>query len=134
MIAEALAALADVGIRIERVGPIIDSAPLGPSRRLYANSAAIITTCLSPPELLTLLQHVERRLGRRRGQRWGTRSIDLDIILWSGGRWRSRALTIPHPRWHQRSFVLAPMLAIAADWRDPVQRLHARHHAARLRR
>ena len=128
----ALTALAQEGLAIEAASPIIASAPIGPSRRRYANAAARISTPLSPPVLLALLQRIESRFGRvRRGARWGARTLDLDIVLWSGGPWRSRTLTIPHPAFRQRAFVLGPARAVASDWRDPntgctIRQLHTR--------
>jgi 2-amino-4-hydroxy-6-hydroxymethyldihydropteridine diphosphokinase len=72
--------------------------------------------------MLDLLQSVELHFGRhRRGQRWQARTLDLDIILWSGGMWISDdpSLAIPHPAMRVRRFVLAPACAIAPLWRDP---------------
>ena len=99
---------------------IISSRPVGPSRREYANAAALVASDLAPLTLLALLKEIERHFGRRRGQRWGARVLDLDIILWSGGRWQDKVLTIPHARFRDRAFVLGPAAAIAAHWRDPV--------------
>ena len=111
--------MADAGLGIEAVSPIVASAPLGPSRRRFANAAAAVATSLAPPALLALLQQIERDHGRRPGRRWGERALDCDIVLWSGGSWRSRLLTIPHPAMRERAFVLAPAAAIAPAWRDP---------------
>lgn len=128
----ALAALAREGLQVEAVSPIVASAPLGPSRRRYANGAAIVSVTLSPLELLAMLQRIECGFGRRRrGRRWGARPLDLDIVLWSGGIWQSAALTVPHPAFRDRSFVLDPAVRIAGWWRDPVSgrtlaQLHAR--------
>jgi len=131
----ALSAIAGEGLLIEAASPIIASAPLGPSRRRYANAAARIATPLSPPALLALLQQIETRFGRvRRGARWSARTLDLDVILWSGGLWRSAALTIPHLAFRQRSFVLGPACKVAPDWRDPRTRCTIRHLHARLTR
>jgi 2-amino-4-hydroxy-6-hydroxymethyldihydropteridine diphosphokinase len=73
--------------------------------------------------MLALLQSVEAHFGRRRrGQAWQARTLDLDIILWSGGMWVSDnpKLLIPHPHMRLRRFVLAPATAIAPDWHDPI--------------
>jgi 2-amino-4-hydroxy-6-hydroxymethyldihydropteridine diphosphokinase len=110
------------------------TAPLGPSRRRFANAAALIASDLDPPALLARLQALERAFGRRRGQRWGARVLDLDIILWSGGAWAGPGLTLPHPAFRNRRFVLDPLLAIAPDWRDPLSGLGVRHLHARLTR
>jgi 2-amino-4-hydroxy-6-hydroxymethyldihydropteridine diphosphokinase len=131
----ALAKLAASGVRVIAVSPTIRSAPLGPSRRAYANSAALIATDLAPEALLTQLKQIEAAFGRRPGgQRWTARVLDLDIVLWSGRAWASDRLTIPHPAFRLRHFVLGPAAAIAAGWRDPVSGLTVRQLAARLNR
>lgn len=120
---------------VEALAPMIRSAPLGPSRRRYANSVAMLRTALPPEPLLVRLKQVEREFGRRSGgQRWGSRVLDLDIVLWSGGAWASSGLTIPHPAFRERDFVLGPAAAIAPDWRDPLSGLTIRQLRARLRR
>ena len=131
--AEVAAALVLLG---GEASPIIASAPLGPSTRTFANAALLIRSDEAPPALLARLKAIERDFGRRHGRRWGERVIDLDIILWSGGTWRSPTLTIPHPAFRARDFVLRPMAAIAPRWRDPrsartVRQLHARLTRAR---
>lgn len=116
---------------VVRVAPILRTAPLGPSLRRFANSVAVIETPLAPPELLAALKRIERDFGRRRGRRWGERVIDLDILLWSGGAWSSPGLTVPHSAFRARAFVLAPLAAVAAGWRDPVSGLTVRQLLAR---
>jgi 2-amino-4-hydroxy-6-hydroxymethyldihydropteridine diphosphokinase len=96
------------------------SAPVGPSKRRYANAAALIATPESPPELLARLKAIERAFGRRRGRHWGARVLDLDIILWSGGAWASAELIVPHAAFRTRRFVLRPLARIAPAWRDPL--------------
>ena len=100
--------------------PIIASAPLGPSIRRFANAVALIDSDEEPPELLDRLKAIEADFGRRRGQRWGARVIDLDIILWSGGSWAGPGLIVPHLAFRERGFVLGPLAMIAPAWRDPV--------------
>ncbi|KQN26845.1 7,8-dihydro-6-hydroxymethylpterin-pyrophosphokinase [Sphingomonas sp. Leaf33] len=126
---EVRAALALLG---GHAAPVMTSAPVGPSLRRYANTVAILDSDLTPPEMLAWLKRIERSFGRRRGRRWGARVIDLDIILWSGGAWSGRDLTIPHPHFRERDFVLTPLAAIAPDWRDPVSGLTVRQLRARL--
>jgi 2-amino-4-hydroxy-6-hydroxymethyldihydropteridine diphosphokinase len=99
--------------------PIIRTAPLGPSSRRFANAAILIRTPLAPPHLLVQLKEIERAFGRRRGRRWGARVLDLDILLWSGGRWTGRGLGIPHAHLHRRRFALDPLVQIAPDWTIP---------------
>ena len=113
---------------------IIDTPPLGPGKRRYANAVALIESDLLPPALLAHLKSIERAHGRRAGRRWGDRSLDLDIIGWSGGIWASRSLSIPHPAFRERRFVLDPLVEIAPDWRDPVTNLTVRQLRARLDR
>ena len=120
--------------RVLRVSPVLSTPPLGPSARRFANSAILIESALSPPAMLGFLQGIENRLGRRRYRRWGARSVDIDIILWSGGHWRSRMLTIPHVAYRTRAFVLTPLLAVAPDWRDPIKAITVRHLHARLQK
>lgn len=136
VVAAAFHALAEHGLTLHARGPIIDSAPIGPSLRRYANSACVVESDLAPPDLLTLLQAIERRFGRtraqRRGQRWRARALDLDIVLWSGGVWVSPTLVIPHREMRGRDFVLGPASAIAGRWRDPVTGLSLAHLRARL--
>lgn len=111
---------------------IIDTAPLGPSIRRYANAVALIESDLMPDALLDMLQGMERAAGRRAGQRWGARVLDLDIILWSGGSYAAPGIMVPHPHFRTRVFVLAPLTEIVPGWRDPVTRLTVRQLAARL--
>ena len=116
------------------VAPVMQTRPIGPSRRIFVNGAVLMESSLPPEEMLSGLQAIERALGRQRFRRWGPRWLDIDIILWSGGRWNSRSLRIPHPAFRERDFVLTPLLAIAPGWRDPVSRLSIRHLRFRLRK
>ncbi len=131
----ACTALDQAGIRIEQTGPIVRSAPIGPSLRRYANGVVVVKSRLDPPALLAALKRIERQFGRRaRGQRWSSRVLDLDVVLWTGGCWADPELTVPHPLFRQRRFVLDPALPIAGHWRDPVSNLTLRQLAARLNR
>jgi 2-amino-4-hydroxy-6-hydroxymethyldihydropteridine diphosphokinase len=112
------AALARIG-GVVASSLVIATAPLGPSSRRFANAAALIASDETPPAFLARLKAIERAMGRRPGRRWGARPIDLDIVLWSRGRWRTRTLVVPHPGFRQRRFVLAPLAHIAPRWRDP---------------
>ena len=131
----ALGELDHKGLKLLASARTIHSAPLGPSRRRYANSAALVKSKLDPLELLARLKHIEAKFGRRSGgQRWTARVLDLDIVLWSGGVWATQDLTVPHPLFRARSFVLTPAKAIASTWRDPITGLTLRHLQARLTR
>ena len=122
------------GMTIIAMSPIHRSAPLGPGTRRYANAVAVVESALMPRAFLAHLKAVERAHGRRGGRRWGNRSLDLDVIGWSGGRWATRALTVPHPAFRHRSFVLVPLAQVAPRWRDPVTGLTPLHLLARLPR
>lgn len=131
--AEVRAAITAIGGTV-RESRLIATAPLGPSRRRFVNAAAVIESGEEPPALLARLKRIERAFGRRRGRRWDSRVIDLDIILWSGGPWSGPGLTIPHPLFRQRQFVLRPLVQIVPGWRDPVTGLSIRQLAARAPR
>lgn len=137
IIPQAIAALEMDDIDVFAQSAIVQSNPIGPSSRRFANAAAIVTTQLDPPSLLARLHYIENHFGRvRRGQRWGARVLDLDILLWSGGIWADTnpELSIPHPGLRGRSFVLTPAAMIAPDWRDPMTGLTIRHLQSRLNR
>ena len=131
----AFAELDRADLKLGAASRVIASAPLGPSLRRYANAAALVETGLAPDRLLARLKAIERAFGRRRGgRRWGARVLDLDIVLWSGGGWRSPGLAVPHAAFRARGFVLGPLATIAARWRDPQTGLTPRHLLARLTR
>jgi 2-amino-4-hydroxy-6-hydroxymethyldihydropteridine diphosphokinase len=125
----AIAALEAAGLAVREISPILRTAALGPAGRSFANAALIGESKLAPPDLLAMLKHIERDFGRRRGRRWGPRVLDLDILLWSGGKWRAPHLHIPHPQIAMRRFVLDPLVRIAPEWRlagGSVRQLRAR--------
>ena len=131
----ALASLDHAGVEIVSAASTIETDPIGPSIRRYANSAAVTEADLDPPELLAVLKHVERDFGRRpSGQRWRARVLDLDIVLWSGGAFTSDELIVPHPLFRKRAFVLLPASEIAPGWCDPLTGLTVRQLCARLTR
>src|SRR3546814_4036467 len=84
------------------------------------NAVALVASPLDPPAMLIRLKAIEAAFGRRIGQRWGARTLDLDILLWSGGAWSDDRLTIPHPAMAERPFVLGPLTRIAPGWRHPI--------------
>ena len=130
VLAAALAALAADGMKVRARSRVYRTAPLGPAGRSFANAAALIETSLDPSMVLPALKRIERAFGRRSGRRWGARVLDLDILLWSGGRWHSPGLVVPHRALAGRRFVLDPLVRIAPRWRLPggasVRQLHAR--------
>jgi 2-amino-4-hydroxy-6-hydroxymethyldihydropteridine diphosphokinase len=130
--AEVRAAIGELGAAI--ASPILRTSPLGPSKRRFANAVAIIDSAEDPPALLRRLKAIEQAHGRRRAQRWSSRVIDLDIVLWSQGPWHGPGLTIPHPQFRLRSFVLDPLMTVAPGWRDPISGRTVRQLHALLRR
>lgn len=125
-----LAALGEV----TRVSRIHRTAALGPAGRGFANAALLLTSGHTPAALLAALKRIERRFGRRAGRRWGPRVLDLDILLWSGGRVAARGLEIPHPQLTRRRFVLTPLAEIAPNLAIPRAGHAVRHAAHRLGR
>jgi 2-amino-4-hydroxy-6-hydroxymethyldihydropteridine diphosphokinase len=119
---EALARLdAADEVEVTRVSAFYRTPPLGPAGQpWYVNAAARVRTRLGPEELLRLLHRVETDLGRVRGERWGPRIIDLDLLLYNGEVIFAPDLVVPHPEMHRRSFVLAPLAAIAPRAWHPV--------------
>ena len=112
------------GISVLRLSKMVQTAPVGgpDGQGDYLNAAAKIETSLSPAQLLAVLQDIERELGRDRAseQRWGPRTCDLDILLIGDVVMDTPELTIPHPRMHERKFVLAPLTEIAAQVVHPI--------------
>jgi 2-amino-4-hydroxy-6-hydroxymethyldihydropteridine diphosphokinase len=129
-VVEAAIARLDQEFGLFDASPIVLNPAHGPAGRDFANAVALIESGFDPPAMLRLLKRIERDFGRRPGRRWGPRVLDLDIVLWSGGKFRSRGLTIPHRQLVTRSFVLQPLAAIAPTWR--VNALAIRHLAYRL--
>jgi 2-amino-4-hydroxy-6-hydroxymethyldihydropteridine diphosphokinase len=132
-VVEAAIARLDRDFGLFDASPILLNPALGRAGRDFANAVAVIESALEPAPMLKALKTIEREFGRRPGRRWASRVLDLDLLLWSGGRFRSRALTIPHPQLERRAFVLQPLAAVAPGWRveGPIA---ARHLARRLAR
>lgn len=127
--------LGECGLTVEGMSDIVTSPPLGPSARRYANAACIVSGNLGPQATLSILQGIEADFGRRRnGQRWRQRTLDLDIVMWSGGVHAAGNLIIPHREFRKRDFVLGPARQIAGDWSDPITGLSVRQLFARLTR
>ncbi|HEX3424312.1 MAG TPA: 2-amino-4-hydroxy-6-hydroxymethyldihydropteridine diphosphokinase [Sphingomicrobium sp.] len=132
-VVEAAIAALDQQFGLFDASPIILNAAIGGAGRDFANGVALVESDLEPPVVLRQIKAIERAFGRRRSRHWAARVLDLDIILWSGGDFRSRSLTIPHSGLEDRTFVLQPLAAIAPTWRVRGM-LTARHLAHRLAR
>ncbi|NJL85583.1 MAG: 2-amino-4-hydroxy-6-hydroxymethyldihydropteridine diphosphokinase [Leptolyngbyaceae cyanobacterium SM1_1_3] len=114
----ALAATASV--TLQAGSKVYKTAPVGPPQPDYLNACVLIDTQLSPEALLTVLLKIENCFGRIRRQRWGPRLLDLDLLLFDQQILATPTLQLPHPRMHERAFVLVPLAEIAADWIEPV--------------
>lgn len=132
-VVEAAIARLDEEFGLFDASPIIINPARGFEGRDFANAVALVESGLAPDAMLARLKSMERIFGRRRGRRWGERVLDLDLILWSGGSYRSQHLTVPHPAISERDFVLQPLASVAPNWRVSGA-LTVRHLAARLAR
>jgi 2-amino-4-hydroxy-6-hydroxymethyldihydropteridine diphosphokinase len=108
--------------RVEAVSRFIETEAVGgpPGQPMFLNAACAVRTTLSARELLGLVLEIERKCGRIRTERWGARTLDVDILLYGDLVVDEPGLRIPHPRMHERRFVLEPLAEIAPDARHPV--------------
>lgn len=109
------------GIRVVKESSFYDTAPVGNLQQgRFLNTVVEIETTLEPESLLDAALQIEQELGRLRTQRWGPRTIDIDILTIEDLVYESPRLSIPHPLMHERAFVLEPLYEIAPDFRHPV--------------
>nr|WP_295970476.1 2-amino-4-hydroxy-6-hydroxymethyldihydropteridine diphosphokinase [uncultured Bacillus sp.] len=103
-------------VTVVNVSSIYETDPVGyEDQDLFLNMVIQVKTDLSPFELLDACMEIEKLLGRKREIRWGPRTIDLDILLYSDENIVSERLIVPHPRLHERSFVVIPLLEICPN-------------------
>jgi 2-amino-4-hydroxy-6-hydroxymethyldihydropteridine diphosphokinase len=116
----ALGVLAEAGVEPINISSLHETVAWpDPDDPPFVNAVAEVTTNLSPPELLRVLHKIERQFGRERSVRNAPRTLDLDLLDYDG-RIDAGPPVLPHPRMHERAFVLAPLAEIAPDWRHPV--------------
>jgi len=115
----ALAELATVA-RVEKTSHVYATAPVGPPQPEYLNAAALVVWEGTAEALLDALLGIEAKLGRvRGGERFGPRTIDLDVLWIDGASEETERLVVPHPRLTERAFAMVPLLEVAPDARDP---------------
>lgn len=110
------------GLRLVKASSLYRTAPIDSSGPDYLNAVAEVVTTLTAPAVLAALQRIEHANGRERPYRNAPRTLDLDLLLYGGGRVGSPQLTVPHPRMWERAFVLVPLAEIAPE-RVPAEAL-----------
>ena len=130
-LARGVAGLAERGLRITRASSVYETAPVGgPAQGPYLNAVVQADTALDAEAVLASCLEVERALGRVRGVKNAPRTLDLDLLLYGALVMRTESLAVPHPRMHERRFVLAPLLELAPGVRHPVLGLTVAEMAA----
>ena len=130
-VVEAAIARLDRDFTLFDASPILLNPAFGGAGRDFANAAAMVESALAPEAMLAALKAIERDFGRRPGRRWGERVLDLDILAWSGGRYRRRGLEIPHRGLADRPSAAVPAATIAPNWPLP-DGLRLRHVRERV--
>ncbi|MBD2464200.1 2-amino-4-hydroxy-6-hydroxymethyldihydropteridine diphosphokinase [Oscillatoria sp. FACHB-1407] len=108
------------GVALETHSGFYQTLAVGPPQPDYLNCSALVSTSLTPEHLLRSLLAIELQFGRVRRERWGPRLLDLDLLLFDDLVLDTPTLTLPHPRMHERAFVLVPLSEIAPDWIQPI--------------
>jgi 2-amino-4-hydroxy-6-hydroxymethyldihydropteridine diphosphokinase len=103
------------GVTVVAVSPVYETDPIGPDQPDYLNAVVAVDTELTARELLVLAQSLEQAARRVRKERWGPRTLDVDVLLVGDERVHEDDLEVPHPRLHERAFVRVPLADIAPD-------------------
>jgi 2-amino-4-hydroxy-6-hydroxymethyldihydropteridine diphosphokinase len=138
-LAEAVRRLhAGPAIQVAQVSPVYESSPVGViAQPDFLNLVVQVATPQTPHELLAECLRIETDLGRVRQERWGPRTIDIDLLLYGDARIDDERLTVPHPQMHERSFVIVPLAEIAPELKldgKPISELAAALGGAGLRK
>lgn len=111
----------------EKIGPVLKTSAMyetaawgNPHQAAFLNQALMVSTSLSASETLKQIQEIEQELGRTRIEKWGSRTIDIDIIFFNRELIAQQDLRIPHPHMQDRNFVLVPLAEIAAEYVHPI--------------
>ncbi|MCL2004875.1 MAG: 2-amino-4-hydroxy-6-hydroxymethyldihydropteridine diphosphokinase [Planctomycetaceae bacterium] len=117
-----------------RLSSLYETEPIGgpAGQPMFLNATGIIRTTMPPTELLETLQKIEADFGRVRSERWGARTLDIDILLYGCQIVTLQKLTIPHIEMLNRQFVLVPASDIAGDWVHPITKKTIREHCVPL--
>jgi len=127
------AAISNIHLSIGPVtaqSPIYETEPMGVADSLFLNGALIVESSIPPLDVMEALLLIEKKLGRIRTEKWGNRTIDLDLLLceeknqdgaWSPVVLNAESLSLPHPEMLVRTFVMMPAVDIAGDWQHPVE-------------
>jgi 2-amino-4-hydroxy-6-hydroxymethyldihydropteridine diphosphokinase len=115
----AVLALTEHG-KVVALSDLYQTAAVGPPQPDYLNAAVLLESTLAPQQLLAALLEIERRHGRERRERWGARTLDLDLLFSPALVLREASLTLPHSELCRRAFALAPLLDVLPDAREPV--------------
>lgn len=107
------------GLQRIATSPWYRTAPVGPPQPDYLNGCVLVTTDIEPEQMLKHLLEIEQQFGRLRRERWGPRSLDLDLLFYGDRTLDLPHLTLPHPRMGDRAFVLVPLADIAPHWQHP---------------
>ena len=137
-ILQALGELNRFPLRLQNSSPLLITKPFGLLNQPdFLNAVAVIETRLAPPILMRKLHMIERAAGRKRGRRWGPRTLDIDLLDYHGQHFDQKgliqkALVLPHPGIPQRRFVLQPLQWVAPKWKHPALRRTAAEMIHRL--
>jgi 2-amino-4-hydroxy-6-hydroxymethyldihydropteridine diphosphokinase len=108
------------GAQVHSVSPVFETDPVGgPEQGQYLNAVAVVKTVLSPEQFLAATQQIELEQNRERNERWGPRTLDIDLLAMDTEVRATAELELPHPRAHERAFVLLPWSLLDPDFVIP---------------
>lgn len=108
------------GIKVNLMSAWYQTKAIGPPQPDYINGCIVAGVKQEPQSLLQILLDIEKQFGRTRGEKWGPRTLDLDLLLYDDLILETAVLQIPHPRIRERAFVLVPLAEIVPQWIEPV--------------